>query len=334
MLLKRNQNRNDFKINSTGPSDQTWQEQLRFAIKCSSELERFLGVPVPRVTYPIMIPRALAQMIKQGGPHSGLWKQFVPQIDEELDWGLTDPIGDHQHQVAPQLIHRYNNRVLFLPTKICPVACRYCFRKTELSTQDELFEPQFESTIKYLKKNSQIHEIIFSGGDPLVLSNNKLKKYFEVFSTISHISFLRIHTRMPVILADRIDNELLHILHQYQVKIVVHINHPDELELSLSNQHALKKLATVCTVLSQTVLLYGINNCTDILEALILNLLKLNVRPYYLHHPDQAKGTKHFQLSIEDGKKIMTDLRKRLPGWALFQYILDDPSGCGKKIIN
>ncbi len=306
-----------------------WTEEIRTAIKSKKELECFLDINIPDTTYPIFIPKNFALKIKNAGPNSALWKQFIPQSEENSPEGLIDPIGDQNFLKAPQIIHRYHNRALFLPTTNCPVICRYCFRKNELG-QSELFYPKFNETIEYLRNNPQIEELIFSGGDPFILSDEKIALYLEEFSKIDSIKFIRFHTRTPIILPSRITNNLVKVLSNKSFKKIttaIHVNHPDELDQDV--QEAISKLAHL-NLISQTVLLKGINDHPNILKDLIHLLIGLNIKPYYLHHPDKVKGAMNFYLDLETGRKIYQSLRDKVPGWALFNYVIDLPGGMGK----
>lgn len=315
----------------------SWRDEIRQAIKDHQSLSHFLDYPVARTTYPLMIPPSLAEKIRKQGPTSALWKQFVPHADESLEGGFMDPIGDHLHQKAPQLIHRYKQRALLLPTTKCPVLCRYCFRKNELSIPDDLFKPNLKATISYLKDNPSITELILTGGDPLVLSTSKLKELLNEFLNIPQLKYLRLHTRFLTILPSRFTGDLIHFLRDLTTKfktvsLCLHFNHPDEFDGD--SLKALKDLRkTRVQLLSQSVLLKDINNCENTLNDLYDFCENEGVRPYYLHHPDQAKGTQHFQVSLSEGKKIYSRLRQLRPGWSLPFYILDDPKGTGKKLL-
>jgi lysine 2,3-aminomutase len=190
----------------------TWQEDMRTALKSAEDLKIFFDCEIPATPYSIFLPRTFAEKIKKGGPNSPLWKQFVPQIEENSPEGLLDPIGDKIYLKAPQIIHRYKNRALFLPTTNCPVVCRYCFRKNELSFSQDLFLPRFNETLNYLRNNPQIEELIFSGGDPLILSDEKLSYYLSEFKKIPSLKFIRLHTRTPIILPSRITDNFISVL--------------------------------------------------------------------------------------------------------------------------
>lgn len=323
---------------------QNWTSEFKDSFKTLKDLYLFLGWTIPSAhlgvekTYPIFVPRRLAQKIKDEGPLGILAKEFLPldlELDQDLNGkGFDDPIGDKSYLRAPQLIHRYESRALFAPTTICPVHCRYCFRKNELNTSDDIFQQDFEKTLSYLKEHREISEIIFTGGDPLTLSNERLEKYLKAFSEIPSIRDVRFHTRYPVILPERIDQGLLDVLNRYSkvfrtVSVVVHTNHVNEFDSTVDR--AIERLCeTKVQLLSQSVLLKGVNDSKESLMELIQKLMDLRIRPYYLHHPDRVKGGMHFYLPLSEGRKLYHSLRKELPGWAIPHYVIDIPGGHGK----
>ncbi len=315
----------------------SWTLKFQEAFRDSETLSNFLGWKTSeKVTkiYPVFIPRDLAQRMKDEGQNGVLAREFFPDEAELIDQGYLDPIGDKKFNVAPQIIHRYPNRVLFTATSVCPVHCRYCFRKNELSPNDEIFETDFEKTLNYLREHSEISEIIFTGGDPLTLTDAKLDRTLEAFSKISHIKDIRFHTRYPAILPERIDEGFVGLLNKWSrhfrtISLAVHANHVKE--FSCASKSALKLLAGArIQLLSQTVLLKNVNDSEKALTELMEFFVDHKVRPYYLHHPDQVRGGMHFYLSLEEGRSLYHSLRKNLPGWAIPQYVIDVPGGHGK----
>lgn len=325
-------------------SNQSWKTEFSRSFKNIADLYRYLGWELSdehkqvATTYPVFIPINLANKIKNEGPDGILAREFLPhelELDKDLNQqGLEDPIGDKDYHVAPQLIHRYQSRALFTPTTICPVHCRYCFRKNELNAADELFGPDFEQTQEYLKNHPEISELIFTGGDPLTLSNERLKKYLAAFAAIPSIKDIRFHTRYPVILPERIDEEFLTLMEEFSahfrtITMAIHANHINEFDET--NKVAIRRLAaTPLQLLSQTVLLSGINDRVEDLLNLFEQFMELKIRPYYLHHPDRVKGGMHFYLPLIKGRELYLALRKHLPGWALPHYVIDLPGGHGK----
>jgi lysine 2,3-aminomutase len=245
--------------------------------------------------------------------------------------GLVDPIADQAFQVTPNLIHRYKNRALFLPTNHCPIHCRYCFRRNELET-NHFKAKDFDKTISYLSEHSEIEELIFTGGDPFVLSDTKLMSYLNQLP--SSIKYIRFHSRMPVVTPDRFNQNFFSFWEAMKTQftrfnLVLHTNHLDE----FSNE-ANKVLYRFGHFYTQSVLLKDVNDDSKALSALFHHIIDLGGTPYYLHHPDKVKGGMHFQIEQEIGKQIMQELRAELPGWAIPTYILDSSDGSGKKALN
>ncbi len=321
-----------------------WKSKLTHSFRNIKDLYDYLDWPLDEEMifaakkYPLFIPRHLADKIKAEGPKGVLSKEFLPsllEIDTHLNsFGLIDPIGDKPYLKAPQLIHRYKSRALFTPTSVCPVHCRYCFRKNELASTEDIFQNDFEQTLAYLNDHAEISEIIFTGGDPLTLSNEKIENYLRSFGQIKSIRHIRFHTRYPIILPDRIDEGFLDIINRFStqfstVSIAIHSNHLAEFDEF--NSRVIKSLAkTNVQLLGQTVLLRDINDSETALLGLMNKFIELKIRPYYLHHPDRVHGGMHFYLPISKGRKLYQGLRLNLPGWAIPQYVIDIPNGHGK----
>jgi len=266
--------------------------------------------------------------------HDPVAKQYIPQMDELkiLPEEDTDPIGDHKHSPVKGIVHRYPDRVLFMPANVCAVYCRYCFRREKVGPGSEILSPEERAqALDYIRSNKNIWEVILSGGDPLVLSPRQLKSILEELNSIKHVQTVRFHTRVPIADPARITNELLETLKTSEkpINMVLHINHKQE--LSEENTEALARLrAASISLLSQSVLLKGINDKAETLETLFRALITYHIKPYYLHHPDLAPGTSHFRVTLDEGRRIMKDLRGRVSGICLPEYVLDIPGGYGK----
>jgi lysine 2,3-aminomutase len=323
---------------------QNWGHDFQKSFRDLRELYAFLGwgwqenLYAVAAKFPIFIPRTLAEKMRVQGPTGVLAREFLPdllELDQDLNrHGFEDPIGDKAFKVAPQLIHRYPSRVLFTATNICPVHCRYCFRKNELNAQDDLFQKSFEQTFFYLENHKEVSEIIFTGGDPLTLSNDVLDKTLLSFAKIKHIKDIRFHSRYPVIMPSRLDEGFHQIIKKYAehfrtISLAIHANHVDEFD-QIANEKIKNLSQLPLQLLSQTVLLSGVNDSTESLVDLYQHFIELRVRPYYLHHPDRVSGGMHFYLPLSRGRKIVSSLRKKLPGWAQPNYVLDVPGGEGK----
>ncbi|MFV0492880.1 MAG: lysine-2,3-aminomutase-like protein [Pseudorhodobacter sp.] len=265
-------------------------------------------------------------------PDDGVGRQFVPSPQELVTrpGDLVDPIGDETHAAAPGVTHRYPDRVILHATHLCEVYCRFCFRR-EVVGGDGILPPEdLEAALDYIAKTPAIWEVILTGGDPLTLSPRRLAVLMARLQAIPHVEVIRFHTRVPVVAPEKITENLIAALAGAKtVWLVLHANHVQELTDAAGA--ALARLAGAgIPLLSQTVLLRGINDDAGILEALFRALIRARVKPYYLHHCDLARGTGHFRTTIGKGQAIMAALRGRLSGIALPSYVLDIPGGYGK----
>jgi lysine 2,3-aminomutase len=260
--------------------------------------------------------------------------QFMPSEAEltETQDELSDPIGDDIHSPLKGLVHRYKDRVLIKITTLCPVYCRFCFRREQVGPKAEatLNESQLNAIYEYIQKNDNIFEVILTGGDPLILSPRRLKTMMQALERIEHLKIIRFHTRVPVVSPEKITPALINALKTLkQTYIVIHSNHADEWQDAAIN--ATRKLReSGFPLLSQSVLLKNINNNVLALKTLLQTLIQHGVTPYLLHHPDKARGTSHFRVTIKEGQTLMRSLRGQISGFALPQYILDIPQGHGK----
>jgi lysine 2,3-aminomutase len=244
---------------------------------------------------------------------------------------MEDPTGDGAHEKLKGLIHRYPDRVLLKPTLTCLAYCRFCFRREKVGQGEaNLTEAELDAAFGYIAAHPEIYEVILSGGDPLALSERRLAAIMARLSAISHVRVIRIHTRVPLVAPERINGALVAALKARQtVYVALHVNHAQELSDAVCQGIARLRAAGL-PLLAQSVLLKGVNDKAEVLEALFRALLALGVMPYYLHPPDQARGTGHFRLSIAQGQAIMRQLRGRLSGPAIPTYIFDIPGGYGK----
>ncbi len=247
-----------------------------------------------------------------------------------------DPIGDHTHSPVKGIVHRHNDRVLLKITDICPVYCRFCFRKEMVGKgMGVLTEKEIDNAINYITNYVEIHEVIFSGGDPLTLSNRRLQGLLTRLEKINHLKIIRFHTRVPIVNPERIDIEFLDIINKFSkaIYIVMHVNHAQEINDNIKEMFS-KLSRTSAVLLSQSVLLKNINDNILALENLFQTLIDNRVKPYYLHHLDLAPGTGHFRVSIKKGQQLMSELRQKISGLCLPAYVLDIPGGFGKVPID
>ena len=283
--------------------------------------------------YSIAIPSGLAALIDPSDPDDPIARQFVPDPAEltMTDDELADPIGDDAHSPVRGLVHRYPDRVLLMPTLSCPVYCRYCFRRDRVGraagapTADDL-----EIAYRYIEDRPAINEVILTGGDPLSLSDARLARVIARLNAIPHLNNIRIHTRVPVAQPGRVTDRLIEALQaDTPVWVALHTNHVRELT---------DDVAIACDrlvrggfpLLSQTVLLKGVNDSVEVLTELMRRLIALKVKPYYLHHPDRARGTTKFRLTLAEGQALVSALRGNISGLCQPTYVIDIPGGHGK----
>ncbi|MDP8985398.1 MAG: lysine-2,3-aminomutase-like protein [Pseudomonadota bacterium] len=259
--------------------------------------------------------------------------QFVPSHAElalSAD-ELEDPIGDGAHMPLPGIVHRYPDRVLFKPMHVCPVYCRFCFRREMVGPGSEsLTDEQIDNALAYIESRQEIWEVVVSGGDPLIMSARRIRHIMNRLQSIAHIGVVRFHTRVPVVKPDAVTQGLIEALRiKKAVYIVLHTNHVNELSDETKAVCA-RLIDAGFPMLSQTVLLRGVNADASTLEQLFRALVEMRIKPYYLHHGDLARGTKHFRTSIADGQQIMRSLRGHVSGLCQPLYVLDIPGGNGK----
>jgi len=285
---------------------------------------------------PNRLPELLTSYLKEQVKVSpALARQFLATLDElkTTQHDQIDPIGDLSHSPVLGIVHRYQGRVLLLPTMSCAATCRFCFRRDRLHKPDNILsQEELETAFQYINQDSSIEEVILSGGDPLTIPDAKLSYILQRLDQIPHVTTLRIHTRLPIVDPDRA-TIVIKTMQQIELNkpcwMVLHINHPDELSTSVClTIKELQKSGFI--LLSQSVLLSGVNDDETILAQLFTRLVALGVKPYYLHQLDLAVGTDHFRVPLSKGRTIMEALRGKISGLALPTYILDTPGGHGK----
>lgn len=266
--------------------------------------------------------------------HDPIARQFVPSVAETdvAPEELADPIGDEFRSPVKGIVHRYPDRVLLKPLHVCPVYCRFCFRREKVGPGGEaLSADELDAALAYIRARPEIWEVILTGGDPLMLAPRRLGDLLAALDAMPHVAVIRIHSRVPVADPGRITEELVAALRPRRagVWLGVHCNHARE--LTADARTALARLANAgLPLMAQTVLLKGVNDDVETLEQLMRALVAARVKPYYLHHPDLVRGTGHFRVSIADGQALMKALRGRLSGLAQPTYVLDVPGGHGK----
>ncbi len=285
--------------------------------------------------YSVAVTPEIAALIDRAAPHDPIARQFLPDAREltTRPQELPDPIGDDAHSPTPGLVHRYPDRVLLKLLTVCPVYCRFCFRREAVGRGkgDLLAAEAVAAALAYIRGHQEIFEVILTGGDPLALSPRRLRAAAEALRDIPHVALLRVHSRAPTAAPELVSPERLDALAASgkALYVVLHVNHARE--LTANARAAIARLRGAgATLLAQSVLLAGVNDDPATLEELMRALLALHVRPYYLHHPDLAPGTGHFRLSIDEGRRIYAELARRVSGLALPKYVLDIPGGFGK----
>lgn len=288
--------------------------------------------------YAIALTPTVAKLIDRDDVDDPIARQFVPDAAELVvrPEERADPIGDHAHSPVEGIVHRYPDRVLLKAVHVCPVYCRFCFRREMVGPQGlgTLDPAAMMVAFDYIRDHPEIWEVILTGGDPLVLSPRRLEEIMRELAAIDHVRIVRFHTRVPVVDPQRIDATLIAALKASgkTTFIALHANHPRE--MTIEARAACGRLIDAGIVMiSQSVLLKGVNDDACVLADLMKAFVETRIKPYYLHHPDLAPGTSHFRLTIEEGQKIVSLLRGRISGLCQPAYILDIPGGHGKAVI-
>jgi EF-P beta-lysylation protein EpmB len=306
------------------PSD--WRKSLANAVSNTEELCGLLGLDPEHIglssravrEFPLKVPRGFVARMRHGDPHDPLLRQVLPIVDEENEvagFGV-DPVGDLSSRAATGLLHKYEGRALLIATGACAVHCRYCFRRHFPYSEESALQSGWSVPLEQVRSDASIGEVILSGGDPLSLSDRRLTQLTDQLAPISHVKRLRIHTRYPIVLPERIDAGFLTWLDgvHLQKVMVIHANHANEIDESVRNacrslhQHGV-------TLLNQSVLLAGINDTTAALAALSESLFDIGVLPYYLHVLDKVAGAAHFAIPDDQALAIHHDLAAQLPGY-------------------
>lgn len=301
--------------------------------------DRALALEGIAARYSVAVTPDVAGLIDPADPHDPIARQFLPELREgvTLPQERADPIGDAAHSPAPGVVHRYPDRVLLKLLTVCPVYCRFCFRRETVGAGkgEVLGEADVDAALDYIAARPGIFEVILTGGDPMMLSPRRLSALAQRLARIQHVAVLRLHTRAPTAAPGLVSEARLAALRESgkALFVALHVNHSRE--ITAAARAGVERLrAAGAALLSQTVLLAGVNDDVDVLERLMRDLLALGVKPYYLHHPDLAPGTAHFRLSIERGKQIYAALARRLSGPAVPAYVLDIPGGFGKTPVS
>jgi len=322
-----------------------WTWQLKNRITTLAQLERHLvltdeeraGVLLTRDKLAMAITPHFFNLVDPLNPDCPIRRQVIPRIEESWEDPdeLADPCGEDSHMPVPGLVHRYPDRVLFLVTDRCASYCRYCTRSRVVSgVGDQELHTEFEAAFRYLEEHTEVRDVLLSGGDALLLSDAKLERLLARLRAIPHIEFLRIGTRVPIFLPQRITPALCQMLQKYHpLWMSVHANHPKELTTEV--REALERLANHGIPLgNQSVLLRGVNDDVETYKSLVHKLLICRVRPYYLYQCDLIQGSSHLRTSVARGLEIIEGLRGHTTGYGVPQFVIDAPGGGGKVPVN
>ena len=318
-----------------------WKWQLDNRLTCVDDVVRVLnpskkiidGMEGAMQHFRVAITPYYASLIDIHASHCPIKDQAIPSIKESdfIESDLVDPLEEDRDSPVPGLTHRYPDRVLLLVTDVCSMYCRHCTRRRMVGQEDRLFDPKhFEKAIDYIRSHEEIRDVIISGGDPLMLSDNKLEIILKALRSIDHVEIIRLGTRLPVVMPMRIQPSLIKMLRKYHpIYISTHFNHPKEIT---------KESTKACTLLAdggfpienQTVLLREVNDCPHVIKELNQKLLSIRVRPYYLYQCDLSQGLSHFRTSLGRGIHIIEALRGHTSGLAVPTFVVDLPGGGGK----
>ncbi|PLX74899.1 MAG: lysine 2,3-aminomutase [Desulfuromonas sp.] len=314
---------------------ETWQKMLQRSITKPADLTRKYGIdpqPLEKVAelYPMRVNPYYLSLIRS--VDDPIWRQAVPSVNELTDSVCpADPLDEENQSPVTNLVHRYPDRALFLVCAQCAMYCRFCTRKRKVGgEQMQVNRETIEQGLDYLRGHSEIRDVIVSGGDPLLLTDEKIDWILGELRSIRHIEIIRIGSRIPVVLPQRITPGLIRVLRKYQpLYLNTHFNHPDE--ITTSSAKACTRLADAGIPLgNQTVLLRGVNDDPEVMKRLMQRLLTIRVRPYYLYQADMVQGTDHFRTSVEEGIEIIRALRGHTSGLGVPAYVIDAPGGGGK----
>jgi len=320
-----------------------WQTTLINAIQDPMELLQHLNIsqyfekldPDVLQAFLCRVPEPFLHRIEKNNPHDPLLKQVLP-INDELDvvpGFSTDPLQEHHHQPTQGLLHKYHGRVLLTLTGACAINCRYCFRRHFPYQEHTFNQTRWNAIVNHLKADDSIHEVILSGGDPLMLKDKKLQDIIGELETIAHIKTLRIHSRLPIVIPSRITQDFCNLLTRthLNVVLVVHVNHTQEIDTVVAD--ALKRLPPHITLLNQSVLLKGVNDNAQTLIDLSHCLFENGILPYYLHLLDPVIGTAHFDVPQKKAKQLVNEIRAQLPGYLVPRLARETAQEPAKTVI-
>ena len=321
--------------------ESAWQQEMKQAIRSSLGLCEFLKIPPTAINveendFPVFVPRSFAARMNPGDPADPLLLQVIAQSQESLpiEGYEKDPNGEATAVLAAGVLRKYSSRALMITSGACAVHCRYCFRRHYPYSDSPSGLQQWQSSLQAIAQDTNIEEVILSGGDPLVLSDQSIGQLLSALADIPHVKHVRFHTRTPVIIASRMTSTLLSYLKSTRLKVwfVIHSNHANELDGEVLA--SLSKLQQIgIPVLNQAVLLRRVNDNEDALYALCKRLIDAQITPYYLHQLDEVAGAAHFYVSPDRGRELIAAIRKRLPGYAVPRYVKEIAGEQSKTVL-
>jgi lysine 2,3-aminomutase len=327
-----------------GPGYATWQEAMKDAVRDADELCRLLDLPVEFASaakeasrqFRLFVPRGFVARMRPGDLNDPLLRQVLPLGEEMADVpGFTvDPVRDDLAERQPGLLHKYQGRVLLVTTGTCAVHCRYCFRRHFPYDETPRSVADWQPALDEVRADESLHEVILSGGDPLTIVDTTLSELIDSLADIPHLRRLRVHTRLPIVIPERVTEELIETLRDSRLTpfVVLHANHANELDSQVAAAIGQFSDAGI-VLLNQAVLLAGVNDSVDAQAALCERLVDLRVVPYYLHQLDRVAGAAHFEVPVAEGRRIIRQLRERLPGYAVPRYAAEVPGADSKTIL-
>lgn len=325
------------------PPAPAWQQIVKRAVRDPAELLRRLDLPPPprnpdgaHRQFHTFVPEPYLSRIRPGDARDPLLLQVLPQapeLDDEAGF-LADPVGDLASLRRPGLIHKYHGRALLLASGACAVHCRYCFRRHFPYQSAAAAERELEGTFGELATDLGIREVILSGGDPLMMTDQRFRRLVARLATLEQLTRLRIHTRLPIVIPQRVTGKLVESLSGLRLKVVVvlHANHPREIDGDVMAATA-RLAGSGALLLNQSVLLRGVNDDEQTLIELSERLIAAGVLPYYLHQLDRVRGAAHFEVPVKRGKTLMAALRRALPGYAVPRYVREDAGAPAKTVL-
>lgn len=324
--------------------ESAWQREIRLAVRDAATLCQRLGLPPALAEgaeksagqFPLFVPPSFLARMRYGDPDDPLLRQVLPVAEEHEPHAVfsTDPVGDGNSQLQPGLLQKYSGRALLIATGVCAVHCRYCFRRHYPYETIPHSTAAWQDALEAVAADASVHEIILSGGDPLMLVDSRLRQLVELIEAIPHVARLRIHTRLPIMIPARVTLQFVQMLASSRCTtvVVVHANHANELDSQVGEAFArLRESGSL--LLNQAVLLRGVNDTAAAQKSLSERLLELGVIPYYLHQLDRVIGAAHFEVPIAEGRRIIEELRQTLPGYAVPRYVQEIPGEPNKTVL-